>query len=163
MAGNFKNWYNWLIDLTSSLEIFFRHLRCVFLIDFCILLFSCWLHTGYVYKSHIVLVASTWTKFCIFQKVCELTEKPSKWKASVACWFIAPGWCWLHRNLYCCLCSRLLGIITKKDILRHIAQLENEDPASILFNWFPTNFPITAVALWTDFADRCDTATYFRN
>ncbi|ESN92810.1 hypothetical protein HELRODRAFT_108181 [Helobdella robusta] len=30
--------------------------------------------------------------------------------------------------------GRLLGIITKKDILRHIAQLENEDPASILFN-----------------------------
>jgi len=30
--------------------------------------------------------------------------------------------------------SRLLGIITKKDILRHIAQLENEDPDSILFN-----------------------------
>lgn len=30
--------------------------------------------------------------------------------------------------------GRLLGIVTKKDILRHIAQLENEDPASILFN-----------------------------
>jgi chloride channel 3/4/5 len=30
--------------------------------------------------------------------------------------------------------GRLLGIITKKDILRHIAQLQNEDPDSILFN-----------------------------
>lgn len=30
--------------------------------------------------------------------------------------------------------GRLLGIITKKDVLRHIAQLENQDPASILFN-----------------------------
>jgi len=30
--------------------------------------------------------------------------------------------------------GRLLGIITKKDILRHIAQLENQDPDSILFN-----------------------------
>lgn len=30
--------------------------------------------------------------------------------------------------------GRVLGIITKKDILRHVAHLENEDPASILFN-----------------------------
>lgn len=30
--------------------------------------------------------------------------------------------------------SRLLGIITKKDVLRHIAQLQNQDPESILFN-----------------------------
>nr|KAG5687276.1 hypothetical protein BaRGS_010263 [Batillaria attramentaria] len=30
--------------------------------------------------------------------------------------------------------GRLLGIITKKDVLRHIAQLENQDPESILFN-----------------------------
>ncbi|KAK2160894.1 hypothetical protein LSH36_125g02012 [Paralvinella palmiformis] len=30
--------------------------------------------------------------------------------------------------------GRLLGIITKKDILRHIAQLKNQDPDSILFN-----------------------------
>jgi hypothetical protein len=29
---------------------------------------------------------------------------------------------------------RLLGIITKKDVLRHIAQLGNQDPESILFN-----------------------------
>jgi len=36
--------------------------------------------------------------------------------------------------LFCFVCRRLLGIITKKDILRHIAQLENEDPDSILFN-----------------------------
>jgi len=35
---------------------------------------------------------------------------------------------------FCCIYSRLLGIITKKDILLHIAQLENEDPDSILFN-----------------------------
>ncbi|UYV60235.1 hypothetical protein LAZ67_1000513 [Cordylochernes scorpioides] len=30
--------------------------------------------------------------------------------------------------------GRLLGIITKKDVLRHIKQLANEDPASVLFN-----------------------------
>lgn len=30
--------------------------------------------------------------------------------------------------------GRLLGIITKKDVLRHVAQLENQDPESILFN-----------------------------
>ncbi|BFZ15227.1 hypothetical protein BsWGS_18266 [Bradybaena similaris] len=30
--------------------------------------------------------------------------------------------------------GRLLGIITKKDVLRHIAQLRNQDPDSILFN-----------------------------
>ncbi|KAH9492668.1 H(+)/Cl(-) exchange transporter 3 [Bulinus truncatus] len=30
--------------------------------------------------------------------------------------------------------GRLLGIITKKDVLRHIAQLKNQDPDSILFN-----------------------------
>lgn len=29
---------------------------------------------------------------------------------------------------------RLLGIITKKDILRHMAQMADQDPASILFN-----------------------------
>ena len=30
--------------------------------------------------------------------------------------------------------GRLLGIITKKDVLRHIKRMENEDPNSILFN-----------------------------
>ncbi|CAG2216451.1 CLCN3_4_5 [Mytilus edulis] len=30
--------------------------------------------------------------------------------------------------------GRLLGIITKKDVLRHVAQLGNQDPESILFN-----------------------------
>ncbi|XP_076336973.1 H(+)/Cl(-) exchange transporter 5-like isoform X1 [Tachypleus tridentatus] len=30
--------------------------------------------------------------------------------------------------------GRLLGIITKKDVLRHIKQLGNEDPESVLFN-----------------------------
>jgi len=30
--------------------------------------------------------------------------------------------------------SRLLGIITKKDVLRHIATLANQDPDSILFH-----------------------------
>uniref|UniRef100_A0A8I3Q3N3 Chloride channel protein n=2 Tax=Canis lupus familiaris TaxID=9615 RepID=A0A8I3Q3N3_CANLF len=30
--------------------------------------------------------------------------------------------------------GRLLGIITKKDILRHMAQTANQDPASIMFN-----------------------------
>lgn len=30
--------------------------------------------------------------------------------------------------------SRLLGVITKKDVLRHIKQLDNEDPNSVLFN-----------------------------
>lgn len=38
--------------------------------------------------------------------------------------------------LFCCYmyCRRLLGILTKKDVLRHIAHLENQDPESILFN-----------------------------
>ena len=30
--------------------------------------------------------------------------------------------------------GRLLGIITKKDILRHIAELENKDPSAIRFH-----------------------------
>ncbi|ELU04325.1 hypothetical protein CAPTEDRAFT_175229 [Capitella teleta] len=30
--------------------------------------------------------------------------------------------------------GRLLGIITKKDVLRHVAQMKNQDPDSILFN-----------------------------
>ncbi|XP_045476056.1 H(+)/Cl(-) exchange transporter 5-like [Harmonia axyridis] len=30
--------------------------------------------------------------------------------------------------------GRLLGVITKKDVLRHIKQMDNEDPSSILFN-----------------------------
>nr|CAD7265038.1 unnamed protein product [Timema shepardi] len=30
--------------------------------------------------------------------------------------------------------GRLLGVITKKDLLRHIKQMENEDPNSVLFN-----------------------------
>jgi chloride channel 3/4/5 len=30
--------------------------------------------------------------------------------------------------------GRLLGIITKKDVLRHMKQLSNDDPSSILFN-----------------------------
>lgn len=29
---------------------------------------------------------------------------------------------------------RLLGIITKKDVLRHIKQMDDEDPNSVLFN-----------------------------
>lgn len=29
---------------------------------------------------------------------------------------------------------RLLGVITKKDVLRHIKQMDNEDPNSVLFN-----------------------------
>lgn len=29
---------------------------------------------------------------------------------------------------------KLLGIITKKDVLKHIAQMANQDPDSILFN-----------------------------
>lgn len=39
--------------------------------------------------------------------------------------------------LFCCLLlffRRLLGIITKKDVLKHIAQMANQDPDSILFN-----------------------------
>lgn len=32
---------------------------------------------------------------------------------------------------------RLLGIITKKDILRHMAQMANQDPESIMFNQHP--------------------------
>lgn len=30
--------------------------------------------------------------------------------------------------------GKLLGIITKKDVLKHIAQMANQDPESILFN-----------------------------
>ncbi|KAF7237395.1 H(+)/Cl(-) exchange transporter 5 [Varanus komodoensis] len=30
--------------------------------------------------------------------------------------------------------GKLLGIITKKDVLKHIAQMANQDPDSILFN-----------------------------
>lgn len=30
---------------------------------------------------------------------------------------------------------RLLGVITKKDVLRHVKQMDNEDPSSVLFNW----------------------------
>ncbi|XP_068913490.1 H(+)/Cl(-) exchange transporter 5 isoform X2 [Tenebrio molitor] len=30
--------------------------------------------------------------------------------------------------------GRLLGVITKKDVLRHIKQMDNEDPNSVLFN-----------------------------
>ena len=37
----------------------------------------------------------------------------------------------MHMFIY----RRLLGIITKKDVLRHIIQLQNQDPDSILFNW----------------------------
>lgn len=29
---------------------------------------------------------------------------------------------------------RLLGVITKKDILRYIKQVDNEDPSSVLFH-----------------------------
>jgi len=32
------------------------------------------------------------------------------------------------------LYRRLLGVITKKDVLRHVKQLDNEDPNSVLFN-----------------------------
>lgn len=43
----------------------------------------------------------------------------------------------LSFNLLCSVspCRRLLGIITKKDILRHMAQMANQDPESIMFNW----------------------------
>ncbi|KOB76585.1 Chloride channel protein 3 [Operophtera brumata] len=30
--------------------------------------------------------------------------------------------------------GRLLGVITKKDVLRHVKQMDNEDPSSVLFN-----------------------------
>lgn len=42
-------------------------------------------------------------------------------------------------NSYCLVLSfrRLLGIITKKDVLKHIAQMANQDPDSILFNQNP--------------------------
>lgn len=29
--------------------------------------------------------------------------------------------------------GKLLGIITKKDVLKHIKQMENDDPSSVLF------------------------------
>lgn len=30
--------------------------------------------------------------------------------------------------------GRLLGIITKKDVLRHVKRMDNEDPETVLFN-----------------------------
>lgn len=36
--------------------------------------------------------------------------------------------------LLCSIFSRLLGIITKKDVLRHVKQMDNEDPNTVLFN-----------------------------
>lgn len=41
---------------------------------------------------------------------------------------------WINIGLPFVLFRRLLGIITKKDILRHMAQTANQDPASIMFN-----------------------------
>ena len=32
------------------------------------------------------------------------------------------------------ICRRLVGVITKKDVLRHIAELKDEDPSIILFS-----------------------------
>lgn len=37
------------------------------------------------------------------------------------------------------LIRRLLGIITKKDVLRHMAHMMNQDPESIMFNWSCTH------------------------
>lgn len=37
-------------------------------------------------------------------------------------------------SLFCFFSRRLLGIITKKDVLRHMAQMANQDPESIMFN-----------------------------
>ena len=31
-------------------------------------------------------------------------------------------------------CSKLLGIVTKKDVLRHIAELERKDPNTIRYH-----------------------------
>jgi len=36
---------------------------------------------------------------------------------------------------FCRPFRRMLGIITKKDVLKHMAQMANRDPDSILFNW----------------------------
>lgn len=46
-------------------------------------------------------------------------------------------WHWIVFNVFFYLFTyrRLLGIITKKDILKHMAQIANRDPDSILFNW----------------------------
>ena len=49
----------------------------------------------------------------------------------LSCSVVSP----LTTAVYCvCVCRRLLGIITKKDVLRHVAQMKNQDPDSILFN-----------------------------
>lgn len=44
--------------------------------------------------------------------------------------------CRARTDGFFCLASfrKLLGIITKKDVLKHIAQMANQDPDSILFN-----------------------------
>ena len=51
---------------------------------------------------------------------------------------------WGWHGYYICLNSVLLGIITKKDILRHITQLQSQDSASILFSWLATILAHTA-------------------
>lgn len=39
----------------------------------------------------------------------------------------------IYFNIISCN-RRLLGVITKKDILRYIKQVDNEDPSSVLFH-----------------------------
>lgn len=40
----------------------------------------------------------------------------------------------IKKRVFALYFSRLLGVITKKDVLRHIKQMDNEDPNSVLFN-----------------------------
>lgn len=46
---------------------------------------------------------------------------------------------WIYQLIWiliCCdFCSRMLGVITRKDILRHIELMNNLDPESVMFSW----------------------------
>lgn len=42
-------------------------------------------------------------------------------------WYCMPHVVYVYR--------RLMGIITKKDMLRHVAEIEHQDPDAIRFHW----------------------------
>uniref|UniRef100_A0A672RBV8 Chloride channel protein n=1 Tax=Sinocyclocheilus grahami TaxID=75366 RepID=A0A672RBV8_SINGR len=60
--------------------------------------------------------------------------KISIWKMSVLCKHAKNALVNVSTSFCLSFYRRLLGIITKKDILRHMAQMANQDPESIMFN-----------------------------
>lgn len=62
------------------------------------------------------------TVFSLLHSSCKTASTSSLFFPFNSLYFVSP-------------CRRLLGIITKKDILRHMAQMANQDPESIMFNW----------------------------